>query len=138
MDTASSLSITEVVSNQIKILSTLSQLIEQEYAALGARDPDALLQLAAAKERHLTELRRLEQARRSAAAELSAADQGQLERLLRRCREQNAANGALADAQRQNVRRLLRVLRGETGSPAYGQDGRQLDHVDSRKTIATA
>jgi flagellar biosynthesis/type III secretory pathway chaperone len=138
MNTETSQSMTEVIASQIKTLSTLSNLIEQEYAALRERDADTLLRLADDKERQLETLRQLEQSRRSAAAELTAAQQGQLERLLRDCRERNAANGALADAQRQNVRRLLRVLRGDTGSSAYGQDGRQLDQADSRKTIATA
>jgi len=138
MTAAQDREITEIIYSQINALEALSNVIEEEYAALQTRDTDALLRIAATKERQLEELRRLESERRSATAALTAAQSLRLGELAARCRSGNAANGALAEAQRQNVTRLLRLLRGDTGTAAYGGDGRQKDHASSRMTLATA
>jgi len=135
-------------------LSGFLALLDEETAALGANQADALAPLLTRRDAANRRLSGLWQALsanlalpadagiaavRERCAGQAAKEWAAVEALARRAEQQNRLNGKLVDEQLHRTQAALQVLHSAAGNRTlYGSDGRMSDFLDSNRSIDTA
>ncbi len=119
-----------LVEHQIDCARQLLGLLSREKDALDTRATNAVIDLAAEKERLAARLEELGSQRRalSSGGDVTSGTRWEeLRDLLRACRHQNVVNGSVIELSRRFTEQLLGMIRGTSSQETlYGPEGRPL------------
>jgi flagellar biosynthesis/type III secretory pathway chaperone len=109
----------------VPLLSQLRDTLEDERAALIARDLDHITSAADRKNALAAELKRLQAELSARGRDLDKTDllHNSVRSLLAECHEQNLVNGRIVRRSQQSVRELARILTGHEAEPLYDARG---------------
>ena len=124
----------------VLLLSALRDTLEDERAALIARDLDDITSTSERKNALATELAQLQSDLERRGIDLNGTNRdpvhNSVRTLLAECHEQNLVNGRIVRRSQQFVRELARILTGHEAEPLY--DARGIERVSPQGTSITA
>ena len=111
----------------VPLLSELRDTLENERAALIARNPDDITSSSERKNVLAAELARVQTELAGQGIDLAKSEtvHNSVRTLLTECHEQNLVNGRIVRRSQQSVRELARILTGHEAEPLYDARGTQ-------------